>query len=151
MAARKAAAWTGIAVACVAGFEGLRTVAYQDASPAKVWTLCYGETKGVKRGDTATPAECSDMLEGRLTDFYISAEKCIPSLGTMPPSRIAAVVSLNYNIGPGNLCKSSVARLLNAGQVQAGCDAFLKWNTAGGIVFRGLTRRREEERRLCLG
>lgn len=149
MAARKAAAWTGIAVACVAGFEGLRTAAYRD--PVGIPTVCFGETKGVRMGDTKTPDECRAMLEGRLGDFYISAERCIPSLGTMPPSRIAAVVSLNYNIGPGNLCRSSVARLLNAGQVQAGCDAFLKWNTAGGIVFRGLTRRREEERRLCLG
>ena len=148
--AKRTAAWTAAAVACVASFEGLRTTAYRDPAPAGTLTICFGETRGVKAGDTKTPQECRDMLEARLWDFYASAKKCIPTLGTMPPTRIASIVSLNYNIGPSNLCRSSVARLLNAGHVAEGCDAFLKFNRAGGVVFKGLTRRREEERRLCL-
>ena len=50
----------GSLIALVAGFEGYRTDAYRDTGG--VWTICYGETKGVKRGDTATKQQCDNML-----------------------------------------------------------------------------------------
>ena len=68
----------------------------------------------------------------------------------MPMRRQVAMVSFAYNVGVGAYCGSSVARLLNAGQTRAACDALLKWNKAGGVVFPGLTRRRQAERELCL-
>ena len=48
------------AMALAAGFEGVRYVSYQDVG--NVWTVCYGETLGVKKGDTATPAQCESQL-----------------------------------------------------------------------------------------
>ena len=48
------------AMALAAGFEGVRYVAYQDVG--SVWTICYGETLGVKKGDTATPEQCESQL-----------------------------------------------------------------------------------------
>lgn len=145
---RKAAGWAAIAVVCVGGFEGMRLTAYKD--PIGINTVCAGETRGVKMGDRYTLAECNTMLEGRLVEFWIEAERCVPALSTMPAPRQAAVVSLAYNIGSGAFCKSSAARLLQAGYVQAGCDAFMKWTKAGGVTFKGLVRRREAERALCL-
>ena len=47
-------------------------------------------------------------------------------------------------------CGSSAFRLIQAGHVKEGCDSLMKWNKAGGVVWRGLTRRREHERELCL-
>lgn len=147
-APKKAAGWAAIAVIVVGGFEGLRTVAYRD--PIGVITACFGETRNIRMGDKFTREECNQMLEGRLVEFWRGAAACIPSLPDMPDTRQAAVVSLAYNIGVGGLCKSSIARKLNAGDTQGACDAFLLYNRAGGIVFPGLTKRRKQERDLCL-
>lgn len=147
-APRKAAGWAAIAVVVVGGFEGIRTVAYRD--PIGIPTACFGETRNIKMGDRFTLEQCNDMLEGRLVEFWRGAAACTPSLPDMPDARQAAVVSLAYNIGVGAYCKSSVARNLNLGNVRAACDSFLKFNRAGGVIFPGLTRRREAERQLCL-
>lgn len=144
---RKGAAAAGLAVAVVGGFEGLRQVAYRDV--VGVPTVCYGETRGVRMGDRHTRPECDAMLLKRLGEFAAGVERCTPSAVTMPDARYVAHVSLAYNIGVSAYCKSSVSRLENAGQTAASCDAFLKWNRAGGVVFPGLTRRRQAERALC--
>ena len=56
---RKTAGWLAVAVSVVGGFEGLRQSAYLD--PVSIPTICYGETRGVKLGDTRTKAECDAM------------------------------------------------------------------------------------------
>jgi len=147
---RAKAGWAVIAVAIVGGFEGLRQNAYYDVSPARNLTICYGETAGVRPGDYRTKPECDAMLEGRLNEFYAAAVRCIPTLPEMPATRQAAVTSLSYNIGQGALCKSTVARKLNTGDISGACDAFMLWTKAGGVTFRGLVKRRETERDLCL-
>jgi lysozyme len=101
-------------------------------------------------GDRKTPEECQSMLEVRLEGFYGGAVACVPRLATQSPNRIASHVSLAYNIGVGAYCQSTVARRANAGDWIGSCDAFLMWNKAKGIPLPGLTRRRAEERRLCL-
>ena len=147
-APRRAAGAMAICVTLVGGFEGLRQTAYRDV--IGVPTICFGETRGVKMGDTKTAEECRAMLAGRLQEFADGVAGCVPRFPDLPPARAAAQVSLAYNIGIGAYCRSSVARLLNAGQDRAACDAFLKWNRAAGVVFPGLTRRRETERALCM-
>ncbi len=102
-------------------------------------------------GDRKTPEECKNMLEERLEGFYGGVVACVPRLSTQSPERIASHVSLAYNIGVGAYCKSTVARRSNAGDWVGGCDAFLMWNKAAGIPLPGLSRRRAEERKLCLG
>jgi lysozyme len=57
---------------------------------------------------------------------------------------------LTYNIGGAAYCRSTVARRFNAGRWKEGCDAYLMWNRGGGRVIRGLTLRRQDERKLCL-
>lgn len=49
-----------VAVPLIAKWEGLRTEAYRDI--VGVWTVCYGETKGVRPGDLYSKAECDAML-----------------------------------------------------------------------------------------
>ena len=137
-----------LAVAVVGGFEGLRQAAYRDV--VGVPTVCYGETRGVRMGMKFTKPECDAMLLKGLDEFADGVEKCTFTARNMPEKRYVAHVSLAYNIGVGGYCKSSVSRLENAGQTRASCDAFLKWNKAGGITFPGLTRRRQAERAMCL-
>lgn len=145
----KAPAWLAVAVVIVASFEGLYTKAYKD--PVGVTTICYGITnhdRPVKMGDRYSKEECVQFLKEDLIKYKKMVDRCIKA--DMPPHRTAAMVSFVYNVGQGNLCKSSVARKLNAGDVRGGCNALLLYNKAGGRVFRGLERRRAAERALCL-
>jgi lysozyme len=143
---RNKAAALALSATVVCGFEGLRHTVYSDVVGVK--TYCVGETKNPQPGHVYSTQECMTILGGRLAEFQSGVEKCVSV--DMPPAREAAAISLAYNVGVGTFCRSSVARELNAGNVQSACDAFLKFNRAGGIVFPGLTRRREKERALCL-
>lgn len=146
---KKSGAVAAVCCTLVGGFEGLRQTAYPDpATKGPPWTVCYGETKGVQRGDRHTVAECKAMLAASLEGYAAGVEQCVTR--EMPDGPYVGFVSLSYNIGTGAFCRSSVARLWNAGQVRASCDAILKFNRAAGIVFPGLTRRREAERAVCL-
>jgi lysozyme len=145
---RKSAAAAAMAVAVVGGFEGLRQTAYPDpATKGPPWTVCYGETAGVKRGDHHSVAECKAMFVASLGNADV-IERCVKV--PMPDTREVALVSFAYNVGPGGACGSSAVRLINAGRTREGCGALLLWNRAAGIVFPGLTRRRQAERALCL-
>lgn len=144
---RKKAAIVAICIACIAPAEGLRRVAYND--PVGIPTICFGETKGVKLGDTATTAECQQMLAGRLErDFIPGVERCISR--PLSDTRKAAFVSFAYNVGVDTFCKSSIARKYNAGDTAGACDALLLYTKAKGITLPGLVKRREQERALCL-
>lgn len=120
-------------------------MAYLD--PVGYPTLCFGETRGVKMGDTSTPDECKSLLSSRLQEFNAGVSRCIKA--DMSPSRRAAVVSFSYNVGVGAFCSSTFARKLNAGDPTA-CDELLRWTMAKGVVLPGLVKRREQERALCL-
>ncbi|GJD97460.1 hypothetical protein OCOJLMKI_4691 [Methylobacterium iners] len=136
-------------ISVVGAFEGLRTTAYPDpATRGKPWTVCYGETDGVKAGDRYTVAECKAMLAASLEKYALAVEGCVKA--PMTDGAYAAYVSLSYNIGTAGFCRSSVVRLHNAGETRAACDALLKFNRAAGVVFPGLVRRRQAERELCL-
>lgn len=142
---KKGGAVAALCCTFVMGFEGVRENAYQDV--VGVWTVCAGETQGVKRGDRYSMAECKFMLQKRLDDYATPIESCLPGL---PDARFIAFTSLAYNIGAQRTCQSTAAKLVRLGQVPAGCQAFMQWNKAGGVVFTGLTRRRAAERDLCL-
>lgn len=143
---RKPVVWVSVCVGCVAGFEGLRTVAYSD--PVGIPTICFGETAGVRLGDTFTPEQCREKLGTRVEEFGRAVDACVTV--PLPPSRKAALVSFSYNIGTDAFCHSTLARKLNAGDVPGACDELRRWTKAGGITLPGLVKRREQERELCL-
>ena len=126
--------------------EGVVYRVYRD--PVGIASYCMGETENPQWGRKYTHTECMAKLQDRLPEFYAGVKACVP--GEMSDQRVAAFVSLAYNIGWAGFCKSSVARLQNAGQFRAACDAMLKFRFAKGIPLPGLTRRRNEERALCL-
>lgn len=148
---RHPATWASvaaIAVPLVANYEGFFGHRYLDS--VGVPTICYGATAAdhVDMSRTYTKAECQEMLKNDLPKYEAQVERCIHV--AMPPHRNAAILSFTYNVGGGALCKSSVARYLNAGDVRRGCDALLLYNRGGGRVISGLTNRRKSERTLCL-
>jgi len=140
------AAVIALALPVVQHFEGRSLVAYRDI--VGVATICDGETRGVKMGDTATDAECDAMTEAAVAQFEAAIRPCLPA--DLPTETRAAFVVTAYNIGAGAFCKSTMARKANAGDLRGACDALLLWNKAGGQVVRGLDRRRQAERALCL-
>lgn len=145
---KKGAAVLALAVGVIGGHEGLRTKAYLDV--VDVPTICYGETRGVKIGDVKTVAQCKEMLGNRLLEFEGEMRKCVRNVDALTDGQFVAFMSLQYNIGTGAFCRSTLVRKANEGQMIAACNELLKWNKAGGIEWAGLTRRRKEERKLCL-
>jgi len=127
-------------------WEGRELRAYQDI--VGVWTICDGETRGVKPGDVATPAECDKKLYASLSEFKVGLDRCL----VYPTSTKtgAALLSWTYNVGLGAACGSTLVRLANQGRLAEACDQLLRWNRAAGRVVKGLTNRREAERKLCL-
>ena len=145
------AEFLAVAVPFVGKWEGLRLAAYRDI--VGVWTVCYGETKGVRPGDRYTKAECDAMLARELISYrsrlhqYFSSETLA---GRLHVHRDTAYTSLAYNVGVGGAGKSTATRRLNAGDIAGGCKAITWWNRAGDRIVRGLVNRRSDEVALCL-
>ena len=135
-----------MAVANIGGSEGLRLRTYRDS--IGVPTACYGETRNIRMGMQFTKPQCDAMFISRLDEFGDKLERCITR--PMSDDTYVAFLSLSYNIGSGGFCKSSVARLYNAGDRRAACHAILKFDRAGGRVLAGLVTRRKREEALCL-
>ncbi|WP_027664964.1 lysozyme [Rhizobium leguminosarum] len=146
---QKGSAAAAMAVALVGSFEGLRQNAYPDpATQGQPWTICYGSTNGVKPGDYKTVEQCKALLSLELQQYANGIEQCVTA--PLPDARFVAMTSFAYNVGIRAACKSSVVKLINQRKPAEGCEALLKWNRAAGIVFPGLTRRRQKERQFCL-
>lgn len=143
---KQRAAWCAIAVACVSGFEGLRTAAYAD--PVGIATICFGETKGVRMGQTRTLDECRGLLADSLELANNAVERCVRQ--PMPADRQAALVSFTYNVGGQAFCGSTLVRKLNAGDTYGACNELSRWTRARGIELPGLVKRREAERLMCI-
>lgn len=150
IAAGLTAATLTTCAAFVGDFEGLYTKAYLD--PVGVPTVCFGETEGVKIGDRYTVRQCHEMLANKLPRYWSEVADCMGAdlADAQPDTRKIAFTSFAYNVGSGGFCKSTLLRRLKAGDVRGACDEMLKWNRAGRIIFRGLERRRQAERKLCL-
>lgn len=134
-------------VAAIGVNEGYRSQAYQDV--VGVWTIGYGETKNVHKGDTITKERAQAQLLQNVGSYGQSITKCIKV--PLYQHEYDAYVSFAYNVGVGAFCRSGVAKKLNAGDYEGACKDLLKWDYAGGRKYAGLTRRRQEESKLCLG
>lgn len=139
-----------------ANWEGFAPVAtHERIDPPSVITYCYGRTNyddpNLKVGDRCTKDEGKKFLASDLEDKYLPPIRaCIHDFDHLPIWRQAAFLDASYNLGSGTVCKSSMVRKLNAGDVRGACDAFLLYDRANGKVIRGLELRREAERELCL-
>lgn len=135
----------------IKSFEGLYLTAYLDI--VGVPTIGYGCTEGVTKEDvknkrTITEAEAEAMMMSELAKFERGVETYVKV--PINQNQFDALVSFSYNLGLGSLQKSTLLKLLNAGDVSGAAEQFLRWNKAGGKEVRGLTRRREAERSLFL-
>ncbi|PWE48494.1 lysozyme [Thioclava sp. NG1] len=142
------AAVLAVGVPLTAKWEGKENTAYRDV--IGVLTVCYGETRGVKAGDTYTDAECTAMLQSRWAEFYTGMLQIAPPMQQAPIEVQAAVTSWAYNVGLGNAAKSTLAKKLRARDWRAACNELPKWTRSGERFLQGLLNRRLDERKLCL-
>lgn len=142
-------------------FEGLRLTAYFDA--VNVPTIGYGHTNSVKRADvlnkkTITNAQAEALLKEDVAVYERGVNRLTREMGVMlTQSQFDALVSFSFNVGLGNLRRSTLLKKLyvmnqnDQSSIDAVADEFLRWNRAGGKVLQGLVRRRGAERLLFLG
>ena len=128
-------------------FEGCVLKAYK--CPAGVWTIGFGNTfyedgTKVKEGDVITQQRADELAKYIVEQFATSIRAMIKQ--PLNENQFSACVSLAYNIGTGGFKKSSVLRKLNANPTDPTiADSFRLWNKGGGVVLKGLVRRREAE------
>lgn len=119
-------------------FEACSLTAYQDS--VGVWTIGYGHTAGVKRGDKIGMYQAEQFLREDLAKFEAVADKC-KRLSTQ--GKYDAVLDFIYNCGPANFEKSTLKKYIEYGkktwQIQ---EEFMKWVNAGGKKLGGLVTRR---------
>jgi lysozyme len=124
-------------------FEGCRLTAYQDA--AGVWTIGYGHTKGVKKGDQITQEEADDSLR---EDIEV-VERQVDALGLpLSQPQLDALVSFVFNIGIEKFKRSTLLRYIREGRSENDIKRqWRQWIYAGSPArtLPGLVRRREWE------
>jgi GH24 family phage-related lysozyme (muramidase) len=129
----------------VTPWEGDALKAYLDTLPKPPrWTICQGDTDGVKPGMVETQAGCNKRVATKMErDYRPYLVKCIPGFDQKPLAWRAMMDSLSWNIGWPATCNSTAARLGLAGQYMQSCNAATAFNNAGGRVIVGIVRRRE--------
>lgn len=148
---RTAIASLCISAAClagIAGYEGYRGEAYMPTKNDRP-TIGFGETKDVKMGQTTTPERALVQLLKSTEAHADSIRPCIKV--PLYQHEWDAYVSLAYNIGAGNFCKSTLVKKLNAEDYSGACREILRWDKQAGKTLPGLTRRRQAEYATCTG
>lgn len=132
--------------------EGVRLKPYQD--PIGLWTVGVGHLIGdgktlpIEWFRTFTMDEVDELLKKDLRRFERGVLRLCPN--NLTQSRFDALVSFAFNVGLGNLQASTLRQKHNRNDILGAAKEFLRWNKAGGKVFRGLTIRRQDESNLYL-
>jgi lysozyme len=92
--------------------------------------------------------EVDEMLAKDLVSFENGVRRLCPD--GLTAGRLGALTSFAFNVGLGNLQRSSLRMKHNRGDYEGAAEAFLDWTKAGGRVLKGLVSRRNDERALYL-
>jgi lysozyme len=153
-------------------FEGYRNKPYKCS--AKIWTVGWGHAMygdqlrlpnvrtgtytGMIRDDYQlkpednrvwSKEELVEIFKNDLGTFERGVLRLVPSVDGRQGS-FDALVCLAYNIGVGNLQRSTIRMKANRGDWEGAAEAFRAWTKGGGKVLPGLVKRREAEIALFL-
>jgi lysozyme len=153
-------------------FEGYRSKPY--LCPAHIWTVGWGtvlyqeqirlpvvrkegytgilrKEMPLKEGDDRvwSKEKLVALFKNDLASFERAVLRLVPGCAGHQ-SRFDALVCLAYNIGSGNLQRSTVRMRANRGDWDGAAEAFMMWVKGGGRVLPGLVRRRKAEIALFL-
>lgn len=143
--------------------EGVRVKPYQ--CPALIWTVGVGhvidqshikiplaERKALPIPNgwdrTLSMSEVDEILTKDLVSFESGVRRLCPD--GLTTGRLGALTSFAFNVGLGNLQRSTLRMKHNRGDYEGAAEAFLDWTKAGGKVLKGLVSRRNDERALYL-
>lgn len=135
-------------------YEGCVLTAYQDS--VGIWSIGYGHTgPEVHSGLSISHSYAEELLQKDLENFERIINYYV--ISDINQHQFDALVSFVYNVGPGQTgvkdglihlrsgTSSTLLRDVNAGRFNSAASDFLQWNRAGGVVLRGLTKRRQSE------
>jgi lysozyme len=127
--------------------------------PVGIWTIGWGHAiavgdawlRGAENRKAAralypggiTIEQAETMLRGDVMDSCRDVESLVKK--PLTDNQFAALVSFTFNLGRGNLAKSTLLRKLNAGDYAGAAAEFGRWNKADGKVLSGLVKRRAAE------
>ena len=125
-------------------FEGLRLVAYKPTKAERWYTIGYGHsTADVRAGMRITEEEAEELLRRDLY-FVERFVNDIPNVRTQ--GQFDALVSFTYNVGVGNLKRSTLLKKIMHDAPTAEIQReFMKWVYSGGKKLDGLVKRRRWE------
>ncbi len=139
-------------VALLQGEEGRVPYVYRDSVGVETFGIGHKLIPGddhLRQYSKAKPAPDS-LIESILQKDTAIAAGAVNRLGAvLTDNQSAALVSLAFNIGAGAFARSTVARMVKAGNHSAAADAFLLWKKAGNNP-NALLARRQRERALYL-
>jgi len=123
-------------------YEGKRNTAYLDTG--NVVTVCYGHTATAKMGQRLSDATCDFLLKQDVRH----AEAAVKRHVTVPVTQgqYDALVSFTFNLGEKQLANSTLLRKLNAGDCFGAAAQFDRWVYDNGVIYKGLVKRRANER-----
>lgn len=128
-------------ISLIKSFESLRLEAYR--CPAGIWTIGYGHTAGVRRGDRIDEQKAEQLLAEDLREFEEVVSRECPGVSQR---RFDALVSFVFNVGTGNFLKSTLLKCVKANPDNVNIRyEFSRWNKSKGMVLSGLIRRRKAE------
>lgn len=116
----------------------------------KVGTICYGHTKGVTKGSTATMEQCKQYLqEDTAKHCKIVYDALLPTGILLTQGEQDAYCSFAYNLGQFKNTPSVYGRLIQ-GDHYGACAGLLKYTYSNGKYSQGLANRRASEYKLCI-
>ena len=95
-----------------------------------------------------TEEEIYERFKQNLATFERGVLRLCPAGLTQP--RFDALISFSFNVGLGNLQRSSIRMKHNRGDYEGAAEGFMQWTKAGGRELPGLVKRRKDERALYL-
>lgn len=135
-------------IALIKLYEGFRAQPYQ--CQAKVWTIGYGHTKDVTSSTPSiTKQEADELFTLDIRKYETSVVRLVGVV--LEQHEFDALASFIYNCGGAKFQRSLMRQKLNRGDRAGAANQFLRWTRAGGVVSRGLLKRRKAEREMFLG
>ena len=128
--------------------EGCKLKAYK--CPAGIWTIGYGQTKGIKEGMAWTQQQADEDIIKTALQAFNEAIKASPILATANMEKQAAIADFVYNLGITNYNKSTLKLRVDKGNWVSASTEIKKWNKSNGIILNGLVKRRQLEAGLLI-
>lgn len=135
--------------------EGLRLHAYRDVAGLRTIGVGHLLTQSelssgkiliagepVRWRDGLTEAQAFDLLAQDLDVAERAVEDLAPGL---PDHQFDALVSFTFNVGVSAFANSTLLRRIREGRPEDVPAQMMRWNRAGGVPVKGLTRRRKAE------